>query len=402
MSKPARQPRPVRQPRVACFGYPARGHTVPSLPVVAELLRRGCEVDYYSVEPYRALVESSGARFVPYPPVCESLMRPADLDDHLVRGVSVTAELLPQLLEDVPHADLVLCDASALWGQLFARARGIPCVLSITTFAFTRAMLQLFGASPQRPPLGWDTCATALATLNNDYAAKIGDHLDLMAPGADLKLVYTSTFLQPAGKFLDARHVFVGPLLARRAREGDRVPQANDARPLAYVSLGTIFNRDHALLRSIAEALNAGGWRVLVSLGDAAAAASGDWPEGVDVRAFVDQIGILRDAKLFVTHGGMNSVSEALAQSVPLVVIPQSVDQHVVARRAASLGAALVIERDQASAEHLQAAFARIAKEHAAFTAAADSVRRSFDDVTPLSAATDRMFALLDGGKTGA
>lgn len=383
-------------PKVACFGYPARGHTVPSLPVAAELVRRGCEVDYYSVEPYRALVESSGARFVACPGVCESLMRPVDLDDHLVRGLAVTSEVLPQLLQDVPPPDLVLCDASALWGQLFARRLKVPCVLSITTFAFTRAMLQLFGASPARLPRGWDDCAATLDALNREYNAGVRDHLDLMAPDAGLKLVYTSKFLQPGGKFLDERHVFVGPLLARRAREGDAAPpQSCAAKPLAYVSLGTIFNRDHALLRRIADALHAGGWRVLVSLGDAAATAPADWPDGVEVRGFVDQIGILREAKLFVTHGGMNSVSEALAQSVPLVVIPQGVDQHVVARRAASLGAAIVIEREQTTSENLHAAFERIAREYTAFTSAADAVRRSFDDVTPLDVAVDRMLALI-------
>ncbi|MGV3593454.1 MAG: nucleotide disphospho-sugar-binding domain-containing protein [Gammaproteobacteria bacterium] len=389
-------------PRIVCFGYPARGHTVPSLPVVAELVRRGCEVEYHSVEIFRALVEGTEATFVPYPPVCESLMRPRDLDDHLVRGVAVTAELMPLLLRSVPHADLLLCDASALWGQLFARARGIPLVQSITTFAFTRAMLQLFGASPQRPPRDWQHYAPMLATLNDEYGAGIRDHLDLMAPDADLKLVYTSQFLQPGGKFLDARHVFIGPLLARRAREGSAAPVDYDSRPLAYVSLGTIFNRDHDLLRRIAGALTEAGWRVLVSLGDAAAASDGDWPAGVEVRAFVDQIGVLREAKLFVTHGGMNSVSEALAQAVPLVIIPQGVDQHVVARRAASLGAALVIEREQTSIEYLQAAFARIAQEHNVFTTAADSVRRSFDEVTPLTQAVDSMLGLLDKGASHA
>jgi MGT family glycosyltransferase len=385
----------AQRPNVVFFGYPARGHTVPSLPVVAELVRRGCDVDYYCVDSFRTLVEGSGARFRSYPPACESLLRPENLDEHLTRGMSVAADVLPQLLESIGHVDLVLSDASALWGPLFARTRGIPCVLSITTFAFTRAMLQLLGASPMRPPQGWNDCAGALATLNTDYGAGIRDHLDLMAPDADLKLVYTSTFLQPGGKFLDARHVFVGPLLAQRAREGDAAPTA-DARPLAYVSLGTIFNRDHELLRRIAGTLSAGGWRVLVSLGDAAAAAAGDWPGGVDVRAFVDQIGVLREAKLFVTHGGMNSVSEALAQSVPLVVIPQGVDQYIVAKCAASVGAALVIDREQANSDNLRATFDRMATERDTFAAAADRVRRSFHDVTPLPAAIDSILALLD------
>ena len=51
---------------------------------------------------------------------------------------------------------------------------------------------------------------------------------------------------QPAGRFFDARYLFLGPLLHQCPRDGARA-QATGSRPLAYVSLGTLFNRDHAL-----------------------------------------------------------------------------------------------------------------------------------------------------------
>lgn len=387
-----------RATTVVCFGYPARGHTVPSLPVVAELCRRGMCVYYYSTPAFRMLVEGSGAQFCSYPPCCDSLTTPHDLDDHLVRGLTVTAELLPQLLEQVPQADLVLFDASALWGSLFARQRGVPAVASNTTFALNRSLLQLLGASAQQPPRGWNDCAAALALLNQRYAAGIRDHLDLMVPAADLTVVYTSRLFQPGGRYFAANHLFVGPLLQQRVRDGAALRAAaaqHDDKPLAYVSLGTIFNQDHALLRRIAGVLATGGWRVLVSLGSASAQPGDDWPAGVEVQGFVDQIGVLTQASLFVTHGGMNSVSEALALAVPMLVIPQGVDQHLVARQAASLGAARVLEREQTSSEQLQAAIDAIRHDHARHVAAAVRIQQSFDDVTPLPAAVDAMLALL-------
>ena len=47
---------------------------------------------------------------------------------------------------------------------------------------------------------------------------------------------------------------------------------------------------------------------------------------------------MLRQADIFVTHGGMNSISEALVYGVPMVVIPFMSDQPTNARRIEELG----------------------------------------------------------------
>ncbi|RYY53456.1 MAG: hypothetical protein EOO24_64320 [Comamonadaceae bacterium] len=206
---------------------------------------------------------------------------------------------------------------------------------------------------------------------------------------------------QPAGRFFDARHVFLGPSLEARPRDGARAVAAT-ARPLAYVSLGTIFNREPALLLRIAEVLAVRGWQVIVSLGDAAAPLSQDWPDHVQAHAFVDQVGVLASARLFVTHAGMNSVSEALAQGVPMIAIPQGVDQHLVAKQAASHGAAIVIAPGDASAANLDAAVVRIEREHAAFVAAAARLRDSFASATSIADAVETVLGLVPAERTHA
>jgi len=377
-------------PRIVFFGFPARGHTAPSLPVVAELVRRGAEVDYHSTPPFKALIEGAGARFVAYPLVCERLGEAAETGEHLARSLAATLEVLPSLRAALAArpADLVLFDASALWGGVLARELGLPCVASITTFALNRAMLQMLGA-----PGAAAWAAPIVERLNAEHGAGFQHPLDVMVPVADLKLVYTARAFQPAGRFFDDSHLFLGPLLDRRPRDG-AVAQGRGPRPLAYVSLGTIFNRDHALLRRISEGLAAQGWQVVVSLGNAAAAQDQAWPEHVQAHAFVDQIGVLAKARLFVTHGGMNSVSEALSKAVPMIVIPQAVDQHLVAKQAANLGAAVVIAPDELSVESLTLALERIAGERARFEAGAARLQASLTQVTPLAEAVDRALAL--------
>ncbi|MET0338606.1 MAG: nucleotide disphospho-sugar-binding domain-containing protein [Caulobacter sp.] len=378
-------------PRLVFLGYPVRGHTAPSLPVVAELTRRGAQVDYYSLPGFRSLVEDAGARFSPYPGETEELLTaPVDSSEHLARTLAAAEMLLPSLLADLDTPpDLVLFDASALWGSILARRLGRPSVCSITTFAFNRPLLQMTGAPA---PARWSQ--PIFDRLNATYDAGLRDHLDMMAPKADLKIVHTSRAFQPTGRFFDGSHMFVGPQIEARPRDGAPA-RAIGPRPLAYVSLGTLFNRDHALLLRISQVLVAAGWQVIVSMGDAAHDASLAWPQHVQAFAFVDQIGVLAQAQLFVTHGGMNSVSEALAHAVPMIVTPQAVDQHLVARQTANLGAALVVEPDGMSTQSLSMALETLERDRPAFVDAASRLQRSFAEAPTIASAVERMLGLL-------
>ena len=49
---------------IACFCIPAHGHTNPMLPVVAELVRRGNAVRFYSFVDFEAKIRATGAQFV--------------------------------------------------------------------------------------------------------------------------------------------------------------------------------------------------------------------------------------------------------------------------------------------------------------------------------------------------
>jgi len=77
-------------------------------------------------------------------------------------------------------------------------------------------------------------------------------------------------------------------------------------------------------------------------------------PRNFIVQEFVPQLELLQRTALFVTHGGMNSVSEALYYGVPLVVIPQSADQNLVGQRIEQLGAGKALRRTIVTAQRLR------------------------------------------------
>lgn len=59
----------------------------------------------------------------------------------------------------------------------------------------------------------------------------------------------------------------------------------------------------------------------------------------------VPQLAVLKMADVFVTHGGINRVSEALVQGTPMVVIPLSQIRHLIAQPPGNRGGAEAIIR---------------------------------------------------------
>ena len=70
----------------------------------------------------------------------------------------------------------------------------------------------------------------------------------------------------------------------------------------------------------------------------------GDIPKNFIVKNYVPQTELLKYTKLFITHGGMNSTHEGIYNGVPLVVIPQSADQPVIAKQVENLGAGVKLQ----------------------------------------------------------
>ena len=68
-------------------------------------------------------------------------------------------------------------------------------------------------------------------------------------------------------------------------------------------------------------------------------------PDNILMFHFVPQLETLQHTDVFITHGGMNSVNESLFYGVPMIVVPQALDQSLVAKRVCELGVGLTIEK---------------------------------------------------------
>lgn len=115
-----------------------------------------------------------------------------------------------------------------------------------------------------------------------------------------------------------------------------------------YISMGTVVE-DSNFFRNCIEALRNTDYQVIISLGQRDEPLS-DLPDNIEVYDFVDQMAVLTITDVFITHCGMNSVSEALYYQVPLVMFPQTREQGAVAKRTSELGAGAILNSSNPSA----------------------------------------------------
>ena len=80
----------------------------------------------------------------------------------------------------------------------------------------------------------------------------------------------------------------------------------------------------------------------------------GKIPDNFFVYPFVPQLEVLQKASLFITHGGMNSVNEALYYGTPMIVIPVGNDQPTVARQIETLYLGKYMKRKDTDAVSLR------------------------------------------------
>jgi MGT family glycosyltransferase len=125
------------------------------------------------------------------------------------------------------------------------------------------------------------------------------------------------------------------------------VPHKEKARPLVYISMGTVINDRPDFYAKCIEALKNENADVIISCGNALdISVLGELPENIKVYPYVDQLDVLSKADAFITHCGMNSVSESLYMATPMILYPQTGEQQAVARRAKEIGAGVMLTND--------------------------------------------------------
>jgi zeaxanthin glucosyltransferase len=406
--------------RLGAFCFPGTGHINPMTALARALERRGHRVVIFGIADTEARVRAAGVEFCVIGEQDYPLGTLRKLDEQLgrlkglatfrftVERVMNTARMV---LRDGPDAvraanvEALLVDEADMGGNV-AEYLGLPFI-SIAMFPpliqDDRIPPFCFGWAPGldrfsrlRNELGFrllSRVAAPIFRVVNDQRRAWGltplrrstDALSTLAQIAQLPealefdVPHKPTHLHYTGPFVDAKQRPSVPFPWERLNE----------RPLVYASLGTLQNGSESIFRTIAAACAGLDAQLVISLGGGLDPARlGVLPGDPIVVAYAPQLEIVKRAALVITHAGLNTVLESLAEGVPLVAIPLGNDQPGVAARVRARGAGLVVPRRKLNAGRLRTAVESVLREPKYRTAAL-ALKMAMARVDGLSRAAD-------------
>ncbi|MFG3473804.1 macrolide-inactivating glycosyltransferase [Streptomyces sp. NPDC047980] len=360
----------AKRAHIAMFSIAAHGHVNPSIEVIRELVARGHRVSYAIPPSFAEKVAATGAEPVLWDSTLPTDDEPeawgTELIDNIEPFLDDAIQALPQLAEafagDEP--DLVLHDITSYPARVLAHRWGVPAIsLSPNLVAwdgYEEEVGEPMTAGLRATERGRAYYARFASWLSENG---IGTHPDPFVGRPARSLVLIPRVLQPnADRVDEGVHSFVGACQGDRAEQGEWRRPAGAGKVL-LVSLGSAFTNRPGFYRECVKAFGElPGWHVVLQIGTFVDPAElGPVPANIEVRDWVPQLAILREADAFVTHAGAGGCQEGLATATPMVAVPQAVDQFGNADMLASLGVARHLPMEEATADNLREAVLTLA-----------------------------------------
>jgi MGT family glycosyltransferase len=316
---------------ISFFHIPSLGMYHAIEPILLELQARGHRVIHYNEAGFNQYVKNTPLPFIPYPryqgyvpKAFRSSMNLYELGMLLLE----TAENMVDFVEAEVHRefpDLILHSKFMAAPKAIASKYGIAAVCLTTGFVFHPRTI-LSEEREKRSPVDMSNVSSFLRfkkrakKFYGKYLSENSDVDDIFVNDEALNLVLSLECFQPARSSLSSHCRFVGPTV--------RLDGYSKSYELIYVSLGSVFVDNKEFFHTCIQALRTLGRRVVISLsGGFSPEDFDDVPDNIELCRFVQQTDILQPAAVFITHGGDQSVSEAIYCETPMVVVPQIPEQ---------------------------------------------------------------------------
>lgn len=337
--------------KIVFFSIPAYGHTNPTIEVVRQLTLKGNEVWYYSFDEFKEKIENAGARYIrcddylPELKKCDEGRVGKDFSALIEMAADTTLAMDKKVLSELEEfkPDCIVADSMCLWGKLFAQKLGVSYICSTTTFAFnghTAKMMKQGIREIITMILGMNKVNKKLQLLR-ESGYYIKDMISLISNDNETNtIVYTSKEFQPMTNTFSDKYSFIGPSVPEI-----KVQHEERQNPKIYISLGTVNNKNINFYKNCIRAFENSDVNVIMSVGKKTNISElGHIPDNFEVRNSVNQIEVLQNTDVFLSHGGMNSANESLYYGVPMVLYPSQSEQAMVAGRIAELGAGVLLK----------------------------------------------------------
>jgi zeaxanthin glucosyltransferase len=356
----------------------ARGHLNPITALARQLQAHNHDVVF---------LYSSGAAGLPFVPgpeedrIDQTIAEVSKLEgeEAFKAGISWIMSQAEKILKSLPEIvqangiDALVIDTVQFYAELGTMRLGMPYV------HVSAAMYHDYTGYTPLCVYGWPHQTTPAALARNregvvqfvkllesgnagvrTYAESVGLKIDWENPGSTLSPLAAITQVPKAFDFENShwpsQFHHTGPFHDGKGRENVDFPwERLTGEPLIYASMGTILNGRVDVFRTIVAALaKHKDLQLVLSIGDQLDPEQlGPAPGNAIIVKRAPQVELLKQTSVCITHAGLNTVLESLAQGVPQVAIPVALDQPGVAARIADKKTGVVTSLDKLSAEHL-------------------------------------------------
>jgi MGT family glycosyltransferase len=382
--------------KIGFLSLPLTGHLNPMTALARKLQSRGHKVVFIGVPDIEPVVRAAKLDFVPfceneYPPgsVAKSWGAVANL--HGLDVVRYTAlELTPGLvraaLEHLPGKIAEIAVNALIVDTAYRLLELVPMHLRLPYVQIWNILHFDFSGSTPLALYSWphETSPEALARnvaglqivreirgpvmpIAQSYAEGNGLEIDWSNPVATVSKLAVITQTPKEFDFpiphLPPQFHYAGPFHDNEGREPVPFPwEKLTGKPLIYASMGTLVNGLNNVYGAILEAVGAfPEIQAVLSVGrNLNPGDLGPIPSNTIVVRIAPQIELLKRAALCITHAGLNTALEALAEGVPMVAIPIGYDQPGVAARIAYHGVGEFVEIGNLTALHLSELIAKV------------------------------------------
>ncbi|QCS53509.1 macrolide family glycosyltransferase [Priestia flexa] len=344
---------------ILMVNFPAEGHVNPTIGIVKAFTERGDSVHYITAGKFKERLEGAGATVHLQPDLLSKLQ----IDTYSTQGLHTflnmniqnsmdTLEVTKKLSETFTF-DLVFYEKFGA-GQLVRDYLQIPGVCSSASFLFPEEFHKNMPLSHLKPN---EEALHLLEKMKKQYGVEPENIQQFMNNSADLTFVFTSSYFQPNNEQFDESKVFIGPTFPNRADKDNFPIDMLKNEQVLFISMGTVLDHTEEFFNMCIDAFANFDGKVVIAAGERADMNQiKEAPENFIISAYVPQLKVLEHADVFITHGGMNSVNEAIHFNVPMVVIPHDKDQPMVAQRLTELEAGYRLQKEHVNSNTLKKA----------------------------------------------